>query len=56
MPTDIKTPAYFLIYKDTVVITIASEFPTSIEIINQQIADAFRSYFEEFWKRSKPFK
>ncbi len=56
MPTNIKTPSYFLIYKNIVVITIVSESPISIEIINQQIADAFMAYFEEFWKKSKPFK
>ncbi len=56
LSTNIKTPAYFLIYKDTVVITIASEFPISVEIINTEIAKAFFAYFEEFWKRSKPFK
>lgn len=56
MPTDIKTPAYFIIYADTVMIAIPSEDPITVEIVNQKIADAFKSYFEEFWKRTKPFK
>ncbi|MBI5228229.1 hypothetical protein HY988_06580 [Candidatus Micrarchaeota archaeon] len=56
MPTDIKTPAYFLIYKDTVMIAIASKEPIAIEIVSQDIADSFKAYFLEFWKRSKPFR
>jgi len=55
MPTDIKTPAYFLIYKDTVMMAIASTNPIAIEIVSQEIADAFMAYFEEYWKRTKPF-
>jgi DNA-binding MarR family transcriptional regulator len=56
MPTDIKTPAYFLIYKDTVMMAIPSTNPIAIEIVSQEIADAFMAYFEEYWKRTKPFK
>lgn len=56
MPTDIKTPAYFIIYADTTMIAIPSEEPIAIEIINKNIADAFRAYFEEFWKQSKRFR
>jgi sugar-specific transcriptional regulator TrmB len=55
MPTDIKTPAYFLIYKDTTMIAIPSENPLVIEIISQEVSDSFMAYFNEFWKRSKPF-
>jgi len=55
MPTGIKTPAYFLIYKDTVMIAISSEDPLAIEIVSQEIADSFKAYFEQFWKNSKPF-
>ena len=55
METDIKTPAYFMIYKDTVMIGIPSKDSIAIEIINQEIRDAFQAYFEEFWKKSKPF-
>ena len=55
MPTDIKTPSYFLIYKDTVAITVPSENPIAIEITSQEIADAFKAYFDAFWKGSTPF-
>src|SRR3989344_1119585 len=56
MPTPIKTPAMFLIYKDTTVIFI--QYPTviAIEIISQRITDSFKAYFDEFWKRTKPFR
>ena len=56
MPTNVKTPAYFLIYKDTVMISIPSENPITIEITSQEIADSFMVYFNEFWNKSKPFK
>ncbi|MFQ5620783.1 MAG: TrmB family transcriptional regulator [Candidatus Nanoarchaeia archaeon] len=56
MPADIKTPAFFLIYKDTVMIAIPSENPLAIEIISQEIADAFMAYFNSFWKLTKKFK
>lgn len=56
MPSDIKTPAYFMIYKDTVMIAIANENPIAIEITSRDIADSFMAYFNEFWKLSKPFK
>lgn len=56
MPIDIVTPASFLIYKDTTLIFIQQPTAIAIEIINQEIADSFRAYFDEFWKRSKPFK
>jgi HTH-type transcriptional regulator, sugar sensing transcriptional regulator len=55
MPTDIKTPAFFLIYKDTVMIAIPSRPPLAIEIVSQEIADSFKSYFDEFWKKTKKF-
>ncbi|MEK6920853.1 MAG: hypothetical protein AABX82_03135, partial [Nanoarchaeota archaeon] len=52
MPTPIKTPAMFLIYKDTVV--IATQYPAvlAIEITSQEIANSFQAYFNEFWKNS----
>lgn len=56
IPADIKTPAYFLIYKDTVMISIPSENPVAIEITSQEIADSFKAYFKEFWKKSKSLK
>jgi len=56
MPTDIKTPSYIFIYKNTVVMSIAKKDPIVIEIENQEIADSYRAYFEAFWKQTKPFK
>jgi len=56
MPTGIKTPSYFLIYKDTVMIAIPSEKPIAIEIISADVANSFKAYFEEFWKQTKPLK
>jgi HTH-type transcriptional regulator, sugar sensing transcriptional regulator len=55
MPTDIKTPAMIVTYKDTTLIGI--QFPTviTIEITSQKIADSFLAYFNEFWKQSVPF-
>ena len=56
MPIGIKTPAWIFGYKDVTVIGLPSKNPISIEITNPAIAASFRAYFEEFWKRSKPFK
>lgn len=56
MPTSIKTPAMFMIYKDTVVIATQHPAVIAIEITSQQIADSFLAYFNEFWKESKPLK
>ncbi len=56
MPIDIYSPAYFLVYKDTVMMTVSEENPIVIEIVSKEIAEAFSTYFEEFWKRSVPFK
>ena len=55
MPLDIKTPAWIMGYKDTLVIGLQSEFGLAIEIINQEIADSFKAYFESFWNKTKPF-
>ncbi len=56
MPTDIKTPAFFLVYKDTTNIMLQSPYSITVEIISQEIADSFMAYFEELWKRSIPFE
>ncbi len=53
MPKGITTPACFLIYKDTTVIILQSPEAIAVEIINEHIADSFKAYFEEFWKRSE---
>lgn len=56
MPADLKTPACFMMYKDTTVIVLQSPKAMAVEIINQQITDSFMEYFEAFWKNSEPFK
>ena len=56
MPTEINTPAWIMGYKDVTVIGFPSSNPITLEIVNQEIADSFKSYFEEFWKKSKKFK
>jgi sugar-specific transcriptional regulator TrmB len=53
MPVEINTPAWFMGYKGVAVIGFAAENPITIEINNRQVAESFRAYFEEFWKRSK---
>lgn len=56
MPTDIKTPALFGIYKDVVLVMLQSPEVITIEIVNPHIAASFKAYFDEFWRRSMPFK
>ena len=56
MPVEINTPAWFTGYKDVAVIGIPSSKPITLEIVNKEVADSFQAYFDEFWKRSKPFK
>ena len=56
MPAGIKTPACFMTYKDTTVIILQHPTAIAVEIVNQDIADSFQAYFEDFWKKSKAFK
>jgi sugar-specific transcriptional regulator TrmB len=56
IPLPVKTPAWIMGYKDVTVIGLQSNEGMAIEIINQEIADSFREYFEAFWKLSKSFK
>jgi hypothetical protein len=56
MPLKIDTPAWFFGYKDTIVIGVPSSEILSFEIQNKEAAKSFYAYFEEFWKKSKPFK
>jgi HTH-type transcriptional regulator, sugar sensing transcriptional regulator len=53
MSIDLTTPAMFLIYKDTTVIFIQSPVAMAVEIVNQQVADSIKQYFDYFWKQSK---
>src|SRR3989344_740573 len=57
MPFEVNTPVWIMSYKDVRVLFLVSEKrPVAIEVANQEIADSFRAYFEDMWKRSKPFK
>lgn len=56
LPVDIVAPSEIEVYKDTTLLITISTEPISIEIVSQEIADSFKSYFEQFWKKSKPFK
>lgn len=55
MPTDIKTPAWFVIYKNVTGIFLQRKKPIAVQIIDQEIADSFEAYFQDMWKRTKPF-
>lgn len=52
MREGIVTPAMIGIFADTVIICVQSPEVVTIEIINQQIANSFKAYFEHFWKLS----
>jgi len=56
MESEIKTPATFSIFADTVLIVLQHPEAIAVEIVNKEIKDSFQSYFEEFWKKSRPFK
>jgi len=56
MPLEVNTPAWFMGYKNVGVIGFASSNPITIEIVNREVADSFRAYFEEFWKGSRKLK
>lgn len=58
MPVDFKSPpTYYAVFKNVTHILLSQgETPITIEIINKDIADGFRAYFEWLWKQSKPFK
>ncbi len=56
MGVDIKTPAWFMGYWNVVAIGLPSAKPITIEITNKEIADSFKAYFEDFWKKSRSFK
>ena len=55
LPVKITTPAWIQIYKNTSLIVLQSG-EMAIEIVNQEITDSFKAYFENFWKKSKRFK
>jgi len=56
MPINIDTPAWILGYKDVTVIGIPlADKPFAFEIVNQEVADSFKHYFEWFWKKTKNY-
>jgi len=62
MHKKLKTPAWIFIYKDTTTIFL-QENPDfrnmeslAVEIVNQEIADTFKTIFEDYWAKTKPFK
>jgi sugar-specific transcriptional regulator TrmB len=55
MPNKLKTPGWFFIYADVVCIFLQSNEQIAIEIINQEIANTFKQYFEEFWSKTRPY-
>ncbi|MFH1316941.1 MAG: hypothetical protein ABII01_05475 [Candidatus Woesearchaeota archaeon] len=56
MPLAIETPAWFLIWNDSVALVLQSGGVMVIEIRNKDIAKSFKEYFDTFWKLSKSFK
>lgn len=56
MPVDVNTPAWIFSYKNVTVIGLPlAEKPLAFEIVNQEVANSFKEYFNWFWKKSKPF-
>ena len=56
MTVNIKTPGMFLIFKDTTLIFLQSPTAMAVEIVNQQIADSFKQYFDYFWDMTEAVK
>jgi len=53
MPRTIQNPANYNVFGDTVITQIFEEEPTIIQIKNQNIADAYKRFFEELWDLAK---
>lgn len=56
LPIDVETPSWIMGYKDTTIIGLQTGAEMAIEILNQEIADSFRRYFDAFWKLSRKFQ
>ena len=56
MPIEIETPAWVMGYKDVTIIGLQAKKGMAIEIINREIAESFKNYFDVMWKISKHFK
>lgn len=52
MDKGVSTPAIFLIYKDTTLISLGDEF-SFFEITNKTATTAFRAYFDLLWQQSE---
>lgn len=52
MHNNLKTPAWVLTYKNITSLFLQDE-NLAIEIKNQEIADTFKAYFDDYWKKSK---
>lgn len=55
MSSGAETPAWIMVYKNVTMIFLQSKEPLAVEIINQDIADTFMAYFNDYWEKSKPF-
>ncbi|MFH1440102.1 MAG: hypothetical protein ABIG89_06035 [Candidatus Woesearchaeota archaeon] len=56
MPVDLVTPAMFVGFKDTIILIIQSPVAMAVEIVNQQIADSIKQYFDFFWEQTEKLK
>ncbi|MFH1850581.1 MAG: helix-turn-helix domain-containing protein [archaeon] len=55
MPSGIETPAWIMVYRDVSLIGLQSRKGMAIEIVNPEIAESFRIYFEMLWDVSAKF-
>lgn len=53
MPRQLQNPANYNVFGDTVITQIFEGEPTIIQIKNQNIADAYKRFFEELWSLAK---
>lgn len=56
MPVGMKTPAWFMTYANVTVIFLQHNKEIAVEIINKDIAESFKAYFDNLWEGSKKFK
>ena len=55
LPEEIESPAIINIYGDRVVNVLwKKDYPICFLLINKEIADSYRKYFEYLWRVSKP--
>jgi HTH-type transcriptional regulator, sugar sensing transcriptional regulator len=55
MPINIKTPAWFMVYENVSTIFLQTKPEMAIQIKSKELSETFKSYFDNFWKKSKPF-